>query len=141
MVFQGGPKEAAKMLAGLPPEQREAAISKIAGKDPKMAELLSKLIITLDDLQFITVKMLQELLREISINDLALSLRISSDNLKNFIFSNVSKSIRQDIEEVLLGPLQPVNKVQEAQEKVMVVVRRKLARGELIINKSEETIV
>lgn len=141
MKFQGGPKEAARMLAGLPKDQRDKVLEEIVKQDPSMAEVLKNLMVTLDDLQFITVKMLVELLREIDIKDLALGMRLSqSKELKDFVLGNVSKSMRQEMEEVLLGPPQSVNKAQEAYEKVMEVVRQKIDKGELIINRSQDMV-
>lgn len=135
MPFEGGIKAAAGMLAGLGPEERLKVLDKIAAQDPQMAELLKKNMVTFEDLQFITQKMLVELMREISMDDLALGLRLGSDELKKFILGNVSSSIKQDIEDVLNGKPQPKAKVLEAQEKIMEVVRAKLDKGELVFSK------
>ncbi|MBK22737.1 MAG: hypothetical protein CME70_01925 [Halobacteriovorax sp.] len=141
MSFKGGVEEAAKMLAGLDREGRENVLEIIAKKDPQMAENLRKNMVTLEDLKYLTVKMLQELLRDIEITDLALALRISSDELKAHILQNVSSSLRKDIEDVLLGPPQSVSNVNEATDKVMEVVLKKIDKGELVINKDGETLI
>lgn len=141
MAFKGGVEEAAKMLAGLDRKGRENILEIIAVKDPQMAEALRKNMVTLDDLQFLTVKMLQELLREIDLNDLALALRIASSNLKQHILGNVSSSMRKDIEEILLGPPKSVSSVNEAADRVMNVVLKKIDKGELVINKNGEELV
>ncbi len=141
MSFKGGIEEAAKMLAGLDRKGRENVLEIIAKKDPEMAKSLRKNMVTLEDLRYLTVKMLQELLRDIDINDLALALRISSDELKAHILQNVSSSLRKDIEDVLLGPPQSVSNVDEATDKIMEVVLKKIDNGELIINKDGETLV
>lgn len=141
MSFKGGVEEAAKMLAGLDREGRENVLEIIAKKDPQMAENLRKNMVTLEDLKYLTVKMIQELLRDIDISDLALALRISSPELKSHILDNVSSSIRKDIEDVLLGKPQSVSTVNEAADKVMTVVLRKIDKGELVINKDGETLV
>jgi flagellar motor switch protein FliG len=141
MPFKGGIDEAAKMLAGLDRQGRENVLEIIGEKDPQMAEKLRENMVTIEDLRFLTVKMIQELLREINIGDLALALRISSPELKTHILQNVSSSIRNDIEEVLLGKLQSVSTVNEAADKVMEVVLNKISKGELVINKNGETLV
>jgi flagellar motor switch protein FliG len=43
--------------------------------------------------------------------------------------------MRQEMEEILTGPLQLASSVEEAQERIMVIVRAKLEKGQLIINK------
>jgi flagellar motor switch protein FliG len=142
MKFQGGVKEAAKMLAGLSRAAREKVLETIFKKDPRMAEALHKNMYTFEDLQYLTPLMLIELLREIKISDMGLSLRIASNELKNFILKNSPRAMRQEMEEIMTGPLQLASKVEDAQERIMVVVRAKLDKGQLVINKeSSETLV
>lgn len=142
MKFQGGVKEAAKMLAGLSKSAREKVLEIISKKDPKMAETLHKSMYTFDDLQYLTPMMLIELLRDIKMADLGLALRISTPALKDHIMKNTPRGMRQEIEELLLGPPQLASKVEEAQERIMIIVRAKIDKGQLIINKdSSETYV
>lgn len=131
--LKGGVKEAAKMLAGLDLISQARVLKDIAKQDPEMAEKIRLNMVTFEDLKHTTVKMLQELLREVSIDDFALALRLGSDELKSHILGNVSSSMRSDIEEILLGPPQLANKVQEAVDKIMDIVRAKAEKGELIL--------
>ena len=142
MKFQGGVKEAAKMLAGLSRSAREKILDIISKKDPRMAEVLHKSMYTFEDLQYLTPVMLIELLREIKISDVGLALRISSNELKDFMLKNSPRVMRQEMEEILTGPPQLASKVEDAQERIMSVVRTKLDKGQLIINKeSSEKLV
>lgn len=142
MKFQGGVKEAAKMLAGLSRSAREKVLEIISKKDPVMAQTLHKSMYTFEDLQYLTPLMLIELLREIKMADMGLALRISSNQLKDFILKNSPRGMRQEMEEILTGPPQLASKVEDAQERVMAVVRAKIDKGQLIINKeSSETLV
>jgi flagellar motor switch protein FliG len=142
MKFQGGVKEAAKMLAGLTREAREKVLELISKKDPNMALALHKSMYTFEDLQYLTPVMLIELMREIKTADMGLALRISSGELKDFILKNTPRVMRQEVEEILMGPPQLASKVEEAQERIMEVVRRKIDKGQLIINKaSSEKLV
>jgi flagellar motor switch protein FliG len=142
MKFEGGVKAAAKMLAGLSKSAREKVLETIFKKDPRMAQALHKSMYTFDDLQYLTPSMLSELMKAIKIRDMGMALRIASPELKNFVLTNSPKFQRQEMEEILLGPLQLASNVEEAQEKILSVVRAKLDKGELIINKeSSETLV
>jgi flagellar motor switch protein FliG len=85
MKFQGGVKEAAKLLAGLSRSAREKVLEIISKKDPNMAQALHKSMYTIEDLKYLTQVMLIELLREIKISDMGLALRISSNDLKDFM--------------------------------------------------------
>ena len=141
MLFKGGVKEAAKMLSALSPSERERILLDITKRDPKMAELLKQSLVVFEDLSFLTVKMLAELLREIEISDLALGLRMGSTELRDHILGNVSSSIREEINETLNGKPRSMSDVEESVEKVMRIVRVKVEKGELILSKSSETLV
>lgn len=136
MKFQGGVKEAAKMLAGLSKSAREKILDIISKKDPRMAEVLHKSMYTFEDLQYLTPLMLIELLREVKISDMGLALRISSNELKNFLLQNSPRGMRQEMEDILTGPPQLASSVEDAQERIMVIVRAMIEKGQLIINKS-----
>ena len=142
MKFQGGVKEAAKMLAGLSRSAREKILEIISKKDPVMAEALHKSMYTFEDLKYLTPVMVIELLREIKIPDMGLALRIASIDLKDHVLKNSPRGMRQEMEEILLGPPQLASKVEDAQERIMLVVRMKIDKGQLIINKdSSEKLV
>lgn len=139
--FQGGIKGAAEMLAGLDLKSRQRVLEEIRSKDPNMAELLEKNMITFEDLVYLTPKMMVELLREIDLQKLALGLRLGSEKLKSHFLNNVSKGAREDIEDILMGPPQSVQKVEEAVEEVMEVVRAKVDRGELVLRDDSDEYV
>jgi flagellar motor switch protein FliG len=141
MPFKGGVKEAAKMLSALSTSERNRILSDIAKQDPDRAELLKKEMITFEDLRFLTVKMLVELLREIKIEDLSLALRIGSEELKKHIISNVSSSMKDEILDTLNSGPRPVSEVEECVEKIMIVVRRKVDKGELVLSQDGEELV
>jgi len=139
--FIGGVQAAAKMLAGLDPKNRERVLGEIAARDPNMAEALKQSMVTFEDLQFVTIKQLQELLREIKLPDLALGLRAATKELKDHFYSILPKSLCRELDDVLLGAPQPLEKVLEAQEKVMVVVRAKMDKGQLVLSRNDEPMV
>lgn len=138
--FQGGLKEAAKMLAGLSREARDRILTVIAKKDPAMAINLEKNLYSFEDIKFLTPVMYMEFLREIKIQDFALALRMASPEMKDFVFKNSPRGIRQEIEDVLLGPLQLASHVTQAEERVMAVFLRKIEKGEIIIRKDDVSV-
>lgn len=135
MSKKGGVVEAAQLLAGLDNQGRERVLELIEKQNPEMAKTLRDNLITFEDLKYLTPKMLQELLREISLDDLGLALRTSSQELKDFIFNNVSSSLKQDISDNLFGPPQKVTTIEAAIDKILRVVRTKVENGSLVIDK------
>ncbi len=139
--FNGGVEAAAKMLAGLNPEDRKRVLGEIEQRDPSMAEALKESMVTFEDLSLISVKQLQELLRSIKIQDLALGLRVATKQLRSYFYTTLPKSMCQEIDDALLGPVQPLEKVLQAQEAVMKVVRDKIDNGELVLSRHDEPLV
>ncbi len=139
--FKGGAKEAAKILQALDPQHRERLFQLIQAKDPKMAQLLEEYLITLDDLQYMTPKMLSEFLREVEMIDLGQALRICGGPIKDYFLNNLPSRLRRDLEEVLLGKPIPARDAQASYQKIMDVVKRKVERGELILRPEADPIV
>ena len=75
MAFNGGVKGAAKLLAGLDPVSRQRLFDELSKKDPKIVEILKKNMVSMEDLILLTVKMIQDLTREIQMKDLGMALR------------------------------------------------------------------
>ena len=137
-IYINGVKEAVSALQGLSGPERNKLLTQIAAKDPQMAQILKNNLVSFEDLQFITPKMLTELMREIKLNDLAVGLRSSSDELRKFILDHLSKNIKFEIIEILNGPKKKLTEVNKAQEEVLKVLRKKLELGEIVLNKSGE---
>lgn len=136
-----GFEQALQMLSGLDYDTAEKLLVQIAAKDPSMAEKLRHKLITIEDLQYVSPQMLVELFREVKLEDMALALRLGSAELRAHILQHVSSGMAKEISQVLDGEAQPRNVVNEANERVMQVVRKKVANKELIIDKTgEETV-
>lgn len=138
--FQGGLKEAAKMLAGLTRDAQKKILSVIAKKDPQMASLLEKNLYTLDDLKYLTPTQFIELLRAIKVDDLGLALRLASPELKEFVFNHTPKAIRLELQESLAGPLRLASHVTEAEQRILKVFVAKIEKGELVLHR-QDTLV
>ena len=70
--------------------------------------------------------------------DLGLALRTEDDDLRQHFLSNISKRMKEDVEEGLNGPPQPLKKVQEAQEKILSLIRAKIEKGEVVLSKDSK---
>lgn len=136
MPFSAGPKEAAKMLAQLDKASRDRILGEMEKKDPRLVALVKSLMVSLEDLKFITVKMLQEFLREISIKDLGLALRRAEPDLQKSLLQKLSSSLQKDIVEILKGPPQSLKTVEEAEKKILGKLLEKIDKGEIIVNRS-----
>lgn len=93
-------------------------------------------IITLDDAS------IQRVLREIDNNDLIVALKGASDAVADAIFMNLSKRAAETVKEDLefLGPVR-LTVVEEAQHKIVGVIRRLEEAGEIYLNRGGEDAV
>ena len=57
---------------------------------------------------------------------------------ENHFLSNISKSMKEDVQEILKGPPQSLQKVQGAQEKILSLIRSKMDRGEIVLSKDSK---
>lgn len=119
------------MLQGLPRDQRNKVLEELKSRDPKMADLLAKLLINFEDLTKITPKMLVELLRKIRREDLGMALRLHQQETRQFFLENLAKNAREDILAILNGPSVKREKALESEERIMMVVREMASKGEL----------
>lgn len=133
-------KEAAKLLAGLPLENRKKVIELIRTKDSVMADDLLKNIVTLEDLKYLTVSMMVDLLKEIKPTDLALALKLASDEVKNHIKTLVTKRIWEEISEILITP-KPKSEVLKSHDKLMEIILKMSESGKVVLSKSSDEYV
>jgi len=138
MAFNGGVKGAAKLLAGLDPVSRQRLFDELSKKDPKIVEILKKNMVSMEDLILLTVKMIQDLTREIQMKDLGMALRTEKEELRDHFLNNISKRMKEEVEDILNGSPQPLSKVQEAQEKILSLIRNKLEKGEIVLSKDSK---
>lgn len=135
-IYIDGLKEAVATLQGLTGAEQKKLLEQIALKDPTMAQKLKNKLVSFEDLRFMTPKMLMELLREVQIKDLAIAMRVGSEELRKFVLDNVSKNTKFEIIEILNGPRKKLSEVALAQEDILKVLRKKLERGEIVLDRS-----
>lgn len=139
--FKGGFEEAAKMLQVLGGEQAKRLIEEIRAKDPEMAQKLSDSLIRIEDLQYISAAQLVGLLRDLNLEEFGLALRTVDKAITEKILSMVSAGIRLDINDGLSGPPRRVSEVNEAQAKIVALMRAKIDKGELVLSSSGDEMV
>ena len=79
---------------------------------------------------------IQRVLRDVDNNDLALALKGGNEQVQTSIFNNLSKRlavmIKEDME--FMGPVR-MKDVEEAQQKIVGVIRRLEEAGEIVISR------
>ncbi|MDW7651570.1 MAG: flagellar motor switch protein FliG [Bacillota bacterium] len=110
--------------------------------DPKLVDEIRKRMFIFEDIISLDNASIQRIIREIDQKDLALALKGSSDEVRDRVFRNVSKRaaemLREDIE--FMGPVR-LREVEEAQQRIVGVIRKLDETGEIIISRGGEDAI
>ena len=102
--------------------------------DPELAEEIKKRLFVFEDILRLDDRSLQRILREVDLKELSLALKGATEDLKVKFFKNMSKRAAEMLQEDMdyMGPVR-VKDVEEAQQKVVNVVRALEEQGEIVI--------
>ena len=107
--------------------------------DPELAEEIKKRLFVFEDILRLDDRALQRIMREVDMKDLSLALKGATEELKAKFFKNMSKRAAEMLKEDMdyMGPVR-VKDVEEAQQKVVNVVRGLEEQGEIVITTGGE---
>ena len=105
-------------------------------EDTDLAEEIRKRMFVFEDILSLDNKAIQRFLREVDNAQLALALKGSTDEVQTLIFNNMSKRLVETLKEDLeyMGPVR-LKDVEEAQQKIVNVIRKLEDAGEIIISR------
>ena len=133
-TFAGGVKDVAEVLNRVDRATERAILAVLEEKDPELADEIKNHMFVFDDIVLVDDTGIQKTLREIDNKDLALALKAAAEDVKEKVLKNMSERARQLIDEELefMGPVR-LRQVEEAQQKIVAVIRRLEEAGEVII--------
>ncbi|MBO8154432.1 flagellar motor switch protein FliG [Thermovirga sp.] len=111
-------------------------------KDPEMAEEIRKKLFTFEDIIKVDDRSLQKILRDIDNKDLAMALKGVSDDLREKFYKNMSSRAVEMLKEEMeyMGPVR-LRDVEEAQQKIVGVIRKLEEAGEIVLMGSGDDFV
>ncbi len=113
-------------------------------EDPELADEIRKKMFVFEDILLLDNKAIQRVLREVDNADLELALKGTGEEVQNAIFTNLSKRLAEMIKEDMefMGPVR-MKDVEDAQQKIVNVIRKLEDTGEIIISRGggDEVIV
>ncbi|HEY8422704.1 MAG TPA: flagellar motor switch protein FliG [Thermoclostridium sp.] len=113
-------------------------------EDSDLAEEIRKRMFVFEDILQLDNRSIQRFLREVDNYQLAVALKGATEEVQNVIFSNMSKRLAEMIKEDIefMGPVR-LKDVEEAQQKIVNVIRKLEDAGEIIISRGggDEIIV
>jgi flagellar motor switch protein FliG len=134
-TFAGGVKDVAEILNRIDRAAEKTIMAELEERDPELADEIGRLMFTFDDIIYVDDSGIQKTLREVESKDLALALKASGEEVAQKVFRNMSERAREMIKEEIefMGPVRLKN-VEEAQQKIVAIVRRLEEAGEVIIS-------
>ena len=130
----GGPKVVADMLNLTGSSVEKNVLDQMDAQDPEIAEAVRNLMFTFADINKLTDRELQILLREVDQKDLVIALKAAEEELKDKILGNMSERVRTFITEEMefLGPMR-LSEVEEVQLRIVQQVRQLEEQGQVTI--------
>src|SRR5699024_9042975 len=103
-------------------------------KQHELAEEIKKLVLVFVDIVILDNRTIQRVIREVDCEELRLSLKVSSEEVKEIVFNNMSTRMAETYKEEMeyMGPVR-LKDVEEAQTRIVSVIRRLEETGEIII--------
>ena len=104
--------------------------------EPELAEEIRKKMFVFEDILILDDRAIQRVLRDVDNSDLAMALKGSNEEVQNVIFNNQSKRLATMIKEDMefMGPVR-MKDVEEAQQKIVNVIRKLEDAGEIVISR------
>ena len=111
----------------------------LTARDPELAEEIKSRMFMFEDILMLENKDLQQVLRQVEGADLAPAMKGVSDELRVKITSNMSERAGETLlEEIdLLGPTL-LRQVEEAQQKIILVIRRLEDSGDIVLRRGTD---
>ncbi len=130
----GGIDSIVQILNGVDRGTERTILDALEIQDPELAEEIKKRMFVFEDIVNIDNRSIQRIIRDIESADLQLALKVSSDEVRESIFRNMSKRMAETFKEEMeyMGPVR-LRDVEEAQTRIVATIRRLEESGEIII--------
>ncbi|MDR0760112.1 MAG: flagellar motor switch protein FliG [Treponema sp.] len=135
----GGVESIVEILNLVDRASEKQIIEALEDDDPELAEEIKKRMFVFEDIVLLGDRDIQKVLREVDSQELAKALKSVDTEVQDKIFKNMSKRaagmLKEDME--FMGPVR-LKDVEEAQQKIVSIIRRLEDSGEIVIARSGE---
>ncbi|WP_066289053.1 flagellar motor switch protein FliG [Bacillus sp. FJAT-29937] len=130
----GGIEAVVDVLNGVDRSTERTILDALEIQDPELAEEIKKRMFVFEDIVTLDNRAIQRVIRDCESEDLMLSLKVSSDEVKEIIFKNMSKRMVETFKDEMeyMGPVR-LRDVEEAQSRIVAIIRRLEEAGEIVV--------
>ena len=135
----GGPKVLVNLLNRVDRSTERLIVDNLEDTAPDLAETIRGMMFVFEDVVILEDKAIQTMLKEVDVKELATALKGVNPNVQEKIFKNMSERamamLKEDME--FMGPVR-MRVVEEAQQKIVAVIRGLEESGEIVISRQNE---
>ncbi|MDE3838516.1 flagellar motor switch protein FliG [Bacillus methanolicus] len=130
----GGIEAVVEVLNGVDRATERTILEALEIQDPELAEEIKKRMFVFEDIVTLDNRAIQRVIRDCENEDLMLALKVSSDEVREIVYKNMSQRMVETFKEEmeLMGPVR-LRDVEEAQSRIVAIIRRLEESGEIIV--------
>ncbi|MCL0052000.1 flagellar motor switch protein FliG [Peptococcaceae bacterium] len=138
-TIAGGVESLVNILNRVDRSTEKTIFEKLEQTDPTLAEEVRMRMFIFEDIVKLHDVSIQKVLREVDTRDLALAMKGANEEVNERIFKNMSKRAAAMLKEEIeyMGPVR-LRDVEEAQQKIVNVIRKLEESGEIMISRGGE---
>ncbi|MDD0853504.1 FliG C-terminal domain-containing protein [Halobacteriovorax sp. GB3] len=114
-----GLQEAILLLKGLNSSERKRILEQMAKRDPELVAKIEKSLISVSDLAGLTIKMKVDLLKNISLEKIAICLKLQSIETREAVLEGLPTGLRAEAMDILDHRKMPLNEVYQVEQEVL----------------------
>lgn len=139
MTQAGGPKALVDLLNRVDRTTERLIIDSLTESNPELAETVKNMMFVFEDIVQLDDRAIQAVLKEVDMKELATALKGVNQEVSGKVFRNMSERavgmLKEDME--FMGPVR-LRVVEEAQQKIVGVIRRLEEAGEVTVGRGSE---
>ena len=134
----GGVKSVVEVLNRVDRQTEKSIIEALEMDNQELADEIKKLMFVFEDIILLDDRSMQMVLREVDTKDLSLALKATTPEVSNKVFKNMSKRAADMLkEEIEYMPPVKIRDVEEAQQKIVNVIRVLEEKGDVVISRGQ----
>ncbi|WP_413381622.1 flagellar motor switch protein FliG [Alkalihalobacillus sp. 1P02AB] len=130
----GGIESVVDVLNSVDRSTERTILDALEIQDPELADEIKKRMFIFEDIVTLDNRSIQRVIRDVENDDLQLALKVASDEVKDVVLSNMSNRMAEAFKEEMeyMGPVR-LRDVEEAQSRIVTIIRRLEEAGEIVI--------
>lgn len=130
----GGIEAVVEVLNGVDRATERTILDALEIQDPELAEEIKKRMFVFEDIVTLDNRAIQRIIRDCENQDLMLALKVSGEEVKEIVYSNMSTRMVESFKEEMeyMGPVR-LKDVEEAQSRIVAIIRRLEDAGEIVV--------